>query len=244
MRDTQYHNNFITYDDDATWLVTYADMMTLLLVFFVLLYTLSSFEKQKVEAVMETVKNELQQEKAPEDIMALLAVSQMPDKKISIEDVTGLTLRKKSFFKDMNRLARNSDQAGQLETFALGGKIIFRVSGEVLFASGSAILKPGALPLFDRMVAVFEDYPDFTINIKGHTDNVPIATQAFPSNWELSAIRATTVLKYLVSRGIAPQRLTATGYGKIMPLVPNTTDANRAANRRVEFVLEKSETRI
>ncbi|HKL00210.1 MAG TPA: flagellar motor protein MotB [Desulfotignum sp.] len=244
MRDTQYHNSFITYDDDATWLVTYADMMTLLLVFFILLYSLSTFDKQQVEAVMETVKNELQQEKDIENIMALLEVSQVPDKKISIADVTGLTLRKKTLFKDMNRLADNAGQTGSLETFALGGKIIFRVSGEVLFSSGSAALNPGALPLFDRMVAVFEDYPDFTINIKGHTDDVPIATQAFPSNWELSAIRATTVLKYLVSKGIAPQRLTATGYGKIMPLVPNTTDANRAANRRVEFVLEKSQTRI
>ncbi|MBU3954174.1 MAG: OmpA family protein, partial [Proteobacteria bacterium] len=70
----------------------------------------------------------------------------------------------------------------------------------------------------------------------------PISTRAFPSNWELSAIRATTVIKYLVSKGVAPQRLTATGYGDIMPQVPNTTDENRARNRRVEFVLEKKET--
>ncbi|HKJ98800.1 MAG TPA: flagellar motor protein MotB [Desulfotignum sp.] len=244
MRDTQYHNNFITYDDEATWLVTYADMMTLLLVFFILLYTLSSFEKQQVEAAMETVKNELQQDRDPEDIMALLEFSRVSDQKISIEDVTGITLRKKSLFKDMNRLIDTVDQASHVDTYALGGKIILRVSGEVLFASGSAVLKPGALPLFDRMVTVFEDYPDFTINIKGHTDDVPISTQAFPSNWELSAIRATTVLKYLVSKGIRPQRLTATGYGDIMPLKPNTTDANRAANRRVEFVLEKSQAEI
>ena len=64
----------------------------------------------------------------------------------------------------------------------------------------------------------------------------------FPSNWELSAVRATTVLKYLVSKGVAPQRLTATGYGQVMPLMPNTTEENRAQNRRVEFVLEKKGT--
>ena len=91
------------------------------------------------------------------------------------------------------------------------------------------------------MIDLFMAFPEYTINIKGHTDNIPIATRQFPSNWELSAIRATTVLKHLISRGIAPKRLTATGYGDKIPLEPNTTDANRARNRRVEFVLEKKE---
>jgi len=84
-----------------------------------------------------------------------------------------------------------------------------------------------------------DDYSEYSVNIKGHTDDRPILTKEFPSNWELSSIRATTVLKYLIQGGIDPGRLTATGYSDLLPLVANDTPENRAINRRVEFVLEK-----
>jgi len=141
--------------------------------------------------------------------------------------------------KAIERFVRQLDQDKNIVTQMKDGKVIVTVSGEALFSSGSAVLSPDSLPVFDRMIQIFDDFLEYNINIKGHTDNIPISTKAFPSNWELSAIRATTVLKYLVSRGIKPQRLTATGYGDIIPLVPNTTDKNKARNRRVEFVLEK-----
>jgi chemotaxis protein MotB len=111
----------------------------------------------------------------------------------------------------------------------------------VLFNSGSATLNKNALPILDKIARLLFEYPEYNINIKGHTDNVPISTKQFPSNWDLSAIRATTVLKYLIQKGIKPERLTATGYGDVMPLVPNTSAENRAINRRVEFVQEKTE---
>jgi len=104
-------------------------------------------------------------------------------------------------------------------------------------------LNPSAIPIFDDLIDILFDYPDYNINIKGHTDNIPISTEIFPSNWELSAIRATTVLKYVISRGVNPDRLTATGYGDVMPLLPNTSEENRTQNRRVEFVLEKKDSR-
>ena len=119
------------------------------------------------------------------------------------------------------------------------GKIIIQVRGKVLFGSGSAVLNREAAPILDQIAEVINEYGEYNVNIKGHTDNVPIRTAAFPSNWELSAIRATNVLKFLIDRGIHPIRLTATGYGEVLPLVPNDSVENRAINRRVEFVLEK-----
>ena len=114
-----------------------------------------------------------------------------------------------------------------------------QIRGTALFDSGDAKLKKTAEPILNELIAIFIAYDDYSVNIKGHTDNVPIGTLRFPSNWELSAIRATNVLRYLIKEGINPVRLTATGYGSLMPLVPNTSQKNRAVNRRVEFVLEK-----
>jgi len=235
------NNAFITQDDEATWLVTYADLMTLLLVFFVLLYTLAYFEKEEYKASVEAVKVQIKENKDLESIIKFMDIPDTQDQKISIEDITGLRSRQATLFKTINQFVKNTGLDNNIDTQVHGSKIIIRVSGEALFNSGSVVLNPLAVPVFDRMSKIFSDFSDYDINIKGHTDDIPISTRQFPSNWELSAIRATTVLKYLVSKGIKPQRLTATGYGDIMPRVPNTADDNRASNRRVEFVLEKKQ---
>ena len=86
---------------------------------------------------------------------------------------------------------------------------------------------------------MFSDHADYRIAIRGHTDDRNIQTRQFPSNWELSAVRATTVLRFFIQQGIDPQRMTATGYADYIPLVDNDSAENRARNRRVEFVLEK-----
>lgn len=243
MRDNTYNNTFITYDDEATWLVTYADLMTLLLVFFVLLYTLTLFEKNQYKKAVDAVRIKMENNENLIGLMDLLKIPELMDTRITIEDVTGLRPREKSLFENLTRFARSSTEKEYLSTRILDGKIIVGVNGKALFDSGSASLKPSAAPIFDDLIDILYDYPDYSINIKGHTDNIPISTVIFPSNWELSAIRATTVLKYMISRGIGPDRLTATGYGDVIPLLPNTSEENRTQNRRVEFVLEKKETR-
>jgi chemotaxis protein MotB len=117
--------------------------------------------------------------------------------------------------------------------------LVIQIRGQVLFPSGSATLSREAESIMDQIARIVSRYTEYMVNIKGHTDNVPISTAKFDSNWELSALRATSVLKYFIKRGINPLRLTATGYADILPLVPNNSDENRSRNRRVEFVLEK-----
>ncbi len=239
MRDNTYNSGFITYDDEATWLVTYADLMTILLVFFVLLYTLAFFEKEKYKNVVETIKVQVKENAKLIGLMELMEVPENMDTKITIEDITGMHSKEKTLFEKIKKFSRTNSQKQNISTRILDGKIIVSVKGKALFNSGSASLNNTAISIFDEIIQILNDYPDYNINIKGHTDNIPISTDIFPSNWELSAVRATTVLKYLISKGVDPKRLTATGYGKVMPLVPNTSENNRAQNRRVEFVLEK-----
>ncbi len=242
MRDNSYNSGFITYDDEATWLVTYADLVTILLVFFILLYALVSFQTEKYKHAVETIKIQLKDTNALIGLMELMEIPESADTQIAIEDITGIRTREKSLFKNINNFVKASEQKNNISTRILAGKIIVSIKGKALFQSGSASLNTTATSIFNEIIIILGDYPDYNINIKGHTDNIPISTNIFPSNWELSAIRATTVLKYLVSNGIPPERLTATGYGDVLPLVPNISDENRAQNRRVEFVLEKKET--
>lgn len=107
----------------------------------------------------------------------------------------------------------------------------------VLFARGKADLSEGILPILEKVAALALNHPDLALEVLGHTDDVPIATAEFPSNWELSTARATRVARRLVGIGIAPTRISAQGYASFRPLVANSSDENRATNRRVEIRL-------
>jgi len=116
--------------------------------------------------------------------------------------------------------------------------VSIRIPSEVLFASGEAGLTPAGQAVIDRLLPAFNRLPDYTVVVEGHTDNVPIQTARFPSNWELSAARASSVVRHLEARGLNPTRLRATGYADTRPLAPNDTPQGRALNRRVEITLE------
>ena len=107
----------------------------------------------------------------------------------------------------------------------------------MLFDFGKAAINPGGLDFLNKLAALIQKVP-YPVRVEGHTDNVPIRTVRFPSNWELSIARAVSVVKYFAESGkINPQRLSAVGYGETRPLMPNDSTTNRARNRRVEIVL-------
>ena len=206
-------------EDQAGWLVTYADLMTLLLVFFVLLSSISSLNLEKFKKAMASIQISLGESSPPVGIMELDRDSDR-EQSFSIEDLTGLRSRTMEMLANINHFIENRELTENIEAYMDHGDIVVRMTGAVLFNSGVSGLNSEGKPLLDGIAEILSKFPEFKVNIKGHTDNTPIMTEKFPSNWELSAIRATTVLRRLLKRGILPNRLTATGYAQLMPLVP------------------------
>ncbi|MCW8884744.1 MAG: flagellar motor protein MotB [Motiliproteus sp.] len=252
--------------DTGAWITTFADLMTLLLVFFILLYSMSSVEKERFQDAVESIQNSLSTSipvgnfnKSSSIIElpkqhALPAPEPAPVKELVIEAkmATGSApdqAEQDGPTKQWHQLAntiKNSMINSSLDKLVVlsmpkDGTISIQVSGAVLFDSGSSDLSYKADSVLDRLVANFKRHSWFKINIKGHSDDRPISTDRYESNWELSALRATTVLRYFISRGIHPNRLTATGYADSVPIASNLTDQGRTKNRRIEFVLEREQ---
>jgi chemotaxis protein MotB len=199
------------------WMATFADMVTLLMVFFVLFYSVEKDNTEKFKSAIDMMVEE-----------------DGPDGLAKIMKVVDSTKVMKNL-KEM----RDASQASKSED-TVEKKVVLRVPGLNLFKKGGAKLRSEARPVLNEIVKVINKKgKNYKIFIQGHTDDVPINTPKFESNWELSAVRATAVLRYFYDKGIEPERLTATGYADTFPMVPNNTKEGRAKNRRIEFVLEK-----
>jgi len=220
-------------DDKSSplWMTTYADMAILLLTFFILYYSLSSIANNKFkEAILGT-------ESASIGLLELLDSVEVK-KKESIQLLTGL--KSDNILSDIQHVADRESMNEIMDISTDRTKIVIRIPGGSLFEPGNANLDLNkSKPVLDEIVRLLDSYPRYRISVQGHTDDSPIATDRFPSNWELSSARATAVLRYFIDKNINPKRLTATGYADIFPIASNDSVLGQATNRRVEFVLEK-----
>lgn len=137
---------------------------------------------------------------------------------------------------DVSSALQSLIAAGQVHVRRYGSWIAVDISTDILFDSGVAHLSPAAIQALERLAAALAPWPN-AVRVEGHTDDRPIRTAAFPSNWELSAARAASVVHLFMDHGIAPERLAVLGFGQYRPVMPNTTAAGRNANRRVEVVI-------
>ena len=215
------------------WVVTYGDMMSLLLTFFILLVSFSSIQESKFKEAMESLQGALGVlEKYPTAIEFKSRIVPTPRQTDSSEIY--YMIRKV----EQSLVETRQDDVVEVSLEKDGVRI--RLKDRLMFASGSAELKPGALPVLDK-IADLLDGAGKEVEVGGHTDNVPIHTERYPTNWELSAARAASVARYLQARGIAPERLRAVGYGPYRPIADNATPEGRARNRRVEIFMRLSE---
>lgn len=204
-----------TYEDDNAWVFTYIDMLTLMLTLFVLMLAYAKTDSEAYRELSEAVSQEMGRVVQPE--AAPLSEDQ-------------------ALAEQFSQTVRQQGLGDNVEVLTHSGSIELRLKESILFATGRADLRPEGRTLLDSLVPLLRQ-DGHAIAVEGHTDNVPIATEIFPSNWELSAARASNVVRYLISQGVAAQRLRAIGYADTRPLADNATAAGRAVNRRVSLVL-------
>jgi chemotaxis protein MotB len=267
-------------ESNERWLLTYADMITLLMALFMVLFSISSVNISKYQVLQHALKaafsgNILPGGKSIAQQGASASASKAPSttEAASIVPLTALgsgietttTTRSTTQSAAQQAAAQAAQTAAQqqaseflrikheLDAYAAShgfaqsvktsiearGLVIRVLTDQLLFASGQAALNPradGLLSEIGQLLNVDESHP---IAVEGNTDNVPIHSALFPSNWQLSTARASTVVQYLIEHGVSPHRLTATGYADQRPLASDATAAGRARNRRVEIVLRR-----
>lgn len=217
--------------DSGSWLTTYSDLVTLLMCFFVLLFAFSTVDATKFRQVAISLQTALRGvldggvSLGPVDV---LDEYDLEDK--LMEDA----------FLEIDAYLEEAGLKGAVVAIYEERGLVVRFLDTVLFDLAKADLRADALDILDRVAQVLHKIPN-QVAVEGHTDNLPIQTWEFPSNWWLSTGRANRVVEYFARKhNIAPERLSAVGYGEYRPLVPNSSAANRAQNRRVEILIKKS----
>ncbi|MGD9079288.1 MAG: flagellar motor protein MotB [Desulfobacterales bacterium] len=235
------HNVEDEGDKRAGWLTTFNDLVTLLMVFFVLLFTMSTIDTKKMQdfqyalqsglGILETgnkVAISVKRTQPVDDMSHIMTQAEGELNKKGNSQVSG---------KLVDQIRQMMDNDPDIQVTRTDQETRLSFEDQVLFDFGKAAINPAGFVFLDKIADVLDKIP-YAVRVEGHTDNVPIRTRRFPSNWELSVARAVSVVKYFVEvSNINPQRLSAVGYGESRPVAENDTLSNRAKNRRVEILL-------
>ncbi|HOJ43760.1 MAG TPA: OmpA family protein [Syntrophorhabdaceae bacterium] len=229
-------NNHDDHENLERWLLTYADLITLLLAFFIMMYTFSKQDSERYEEVSSYLKAIFS---GGSGILKKGNISGTQN----LEMLTGKALTeglKEKITDELNAIGGESELKNSIFIFTDERGVVIRIMDKAFFDEGKAEIKPGAKKALDKICYILKDIKNH-IRIEGHTDNTPISNAEFKSNWELSVRRATEVVRYFIEKGaITPERISATGYAEYRPLVDNDTPENKALNRRVEIIIEKA----
>lgn len=252
---------------DERWLVTYADLMTLLVALFMVLFSISSVNKSKLESLQHSLQDAFsgkvlpggQSIKESGGVQNIKTPSAAP-KESSLQPYVGSPKADKSVSKDKTGATGNAEEEAfkklkkQLDSVAaqkgLSGKIKVSVTDDgllirlltdkLLFDSGSAVPRPPSLPLLKDVAHLLSaTQKTHQLIISGNTDNQPIHSAQFHDNLALSTERANSIFRTFATDGISPLRMTAAGRGSYAPIAPNTTDSGRSLNRRVEILVPR-----
>jgi chemotaxis protein MotB len=251
------------HEEGERWLVSFADMMTLLFALFMVLFSISSVNTSKLDAlqkalqdafsgkvlsggkaIMETGNQTKPEQSSPTPPVPALS----PIQKATEVDPTAKGAQKEqqdlyALKRRVDKLAENAGLKGRvLTTVRRRGLVIQLLTDNVFFDSGQAVIKPEGYRILDKIAVILRDEHKHPIVVEGHTDSQPIGSSQYPSNWELSGARAAAVVRDFVQAGVLTRRLSFSGYADEEPIATNSTSAGRSRNRRVEIVLTRINT--
>ncbi len=258
-------------ESSERWLLTYADMITLLMALFMVLFSISSVNISKYQTLQQALKAAFSGDILPggkaiaqpgatansshapstADVQAIVPLNATGAR--SAQSAQSSTSASASAAAASQEAAQFAAIKQKLDAYAAKhgfssdvhtsvekrGLVIRVLTDSLLFPSGQANLIPQALPLLSEIGKLVNLDRAHPVAVEGNTDNEPIRSAAFPSNWELSTARASMVVRDLISTGVAPQRMSAAGYADLRPIASNATAQGRARNRRVEIVLQR-----
>lgn len=240
---------------DETWLIPYSDLLTLLLALFIVLFASAQVDQKKFEQLKASFNVAFSGSPAlldnpkppqPENGSQTPPVPNLPtvmesfngtNEKAYMQETAQLVELKKT----LDKYITENGLVGDLSTALTDDGLMIRIKDTALFPSGSAELRPESRR-FGQQIGKLLTPLTQKVTVSGHTDNMPINTRDFPSNWELSSRRAVNFMRFLLAQdqALKPERFSATGYGEYRPVVGNTTNEGRAANRRVEVLIQRN----
>ena len=200
-------------DDSESWLLTYSDMVTLMMTFFIIIVAISKIDPVKLEMMSKSMNKAMDKNKVEQ---------------VSIDELV----------KDVEEVIVNEDLEEVVDVEVTARGVTISAKGAILFPSGSATLKQSALPMLGKFANIIAE-KEYNIAVEGHTDNEAISSslaEYFPTNWELSSARASSVVRYFIETGLPASRFRAVGYADTEPIESNDTSEGRAGNRRVAIV--------
>ncbi|OGS90155.1 MAG: flagellar motor protein MotD [Gallionellales bacterium GWA2_59_43] len=234
-------NKRYEHDNRDRWLISYADFVTLLFAFFVVMYSISSVNEEKYKSFGDALNSAFSKDgtsptgaSGPQEQTMLFMVDRQTVR--LGEQQRRIQAHMKTLSSGLSQVMSELIDQRQVSVNQTKRGVEIDISASTLFRTGEAALQPATLNVL-RQVAEVLSKEELPIEVEGHTDDVPIATVQFPSNWELSSARASSVVRLLIDNGVQAKRLAVVGLASNQPLAPNDSPEGRARNRRVTITI-------
>lgn len=226
------------------WMGTYADMVTLLFAFFTLLFAMSSINEMKFEQLMMSLSSAIGTDQVPEaGTREGLQMANSEERDLqeinAVDELGGMVQREMDdIVSEVEELVMFNELQGAVDVSENSEGVVITISDVIIFRTGDAEISPEGRKIIEKIAEILKQFV-YTITIEGHTDNRPITSGIYKSNWELSGMRAIDIVHTLIASGIDPRLISARAFGEFQPIAPNDTPENMAKNRRVEIVYER-----